>query len=114
MDPPGELILLITDHSFRYHQSILFVVLNIYQRRQAHLHTYLTVRKSHFNTIAEKITQVSPQIINSLANHLEQEGKLSELTSEGHQVLDILKQVNTIASHIPGSQSSKMLLRNEI
>ena len=110
----AEYYLDISDRSFRYHQSFLFVVLYIYQHRQAHLHTYLTVRKSLFNSIAEKITQLSPQLINSVANHLEQEGKYSELTSEGKQVLDMLKQVNTIASHIPGSQSSKILIRNEI
>ena len=41
----------IADREFRYHHSFMFVVLNIYQRRLAHLHTSLTVRKSHFKKI---------------------------------------------------------------
>lgn len=42
----AEYYLNLHDHSFRYHFSFIFVTLNILQRRLAHLHTHLTVKKS--------------------------------------------------------------------
>ena len=38
----------LSDHSFHYHRSFMFVALNIYQRRIAHLHTSLTVKQAQF------------------------------------------------------------------
>ena len=38
----------LSDHSFHYHRSFMFVALNIYQRRTAHLHNSFTVKKITF------------------------------------------------------------------
>ncbi|KAG1869165.1 hypothetical protein C8R48DRAFT_754190 [Suillus tomentosus] len=88
----AQYCLSISDRSFRYHNSFLFVVLNILQRRQAHLQT-------HFSR---------------LASQLERECKLSNLTSEEKSALALLQQVNTLSARIPGSQASKIFVRNEI
>ena len=104
----------IPDKSFHYHQSFLFVVLNILQRHASHLHTFFTVRKSNFHSIAQQLLNVSPDVLLSTAHHLEQEGKYKDLNSEQKKALDLLKHVNTISAHIPGSQASKILVRNEI
>jgi hypothetical protein len=102
------------DKSFRHHHSYIFVALNIIQRRTAHLHTHFTVRKSKFETVARNLTSVSPDVLCSLADHLEHEGKLSSLTSEEKNAMDLLNQVNTISARIPCSQASKIFTRNEI
>ncbi|KAF8577716.1 hypothetical protein K439DRAFT_1649015 [Ramaria rubella] len=73
------------DRTFRYHNSFLFVVLNIIQRRMAHLHMYFT-----------------------------HEGSYADLSAEQKQALDLLKHVNTVAARIFGSQASKIQVRNEI
>ena len=104
----------IPDRSFRYHHSYLFVVLNIWQRRTSHLHTYFTVRKSNFDNIAKRLIDISPEVLQSTAKHLEQNGKYTNLNAAQKQALDLLKHVNTVAAHIPGSQASKILIRNEI
>ena len=104
----------VPDRGFRYHHSYIFVVLNIIQRRTAHLQTHLTVRKSKFDSVAKQLASVSPSVLQSLADHLEREGKLGTLSSEEHNAMLLLKQVNTISARIPCSQASKIFVRNEI
>jgi hypothetical protein len=104
----------LADRSFRYHHSFLFVVLNIIQRRTAHLQTHFTVRRSKFETVASRLVAVKSHVLRSVADHLEREGKYKDLTNEQKDALDLLKHVNTIAARIPGSQVAKIFMRNEI
>ena len=102
------------DKSFHLHHSYMFVVWNILQRRMSHLHTHLSVKKSHFSSIAKKLTNISPEVITDVANHIEHEGKYKDLSPEHKEVFELLKQVNTVAAKIPGSHGSKNFIRNEI
>ncbi|KIJ25886.1 hypothetical protein M422DRAFT_192912, partial [Sphaerobolus stellatus SS14] len=104
----------ITDHHFRYHNAFMFVVFNIIQRRTSHLHTYFTVRKANFESVSKKLCGLSAELIKSVALHLEKEQPYAELSADQRDVFDLLHNVNTIAAKIPGSQASKVLLRNEI
>ncbi|KAI0362716.1 hypothetical protein OH77DRAFT_1386949, partial [Trametes cingulata] len=104
----------LADRAFRYHHSYIFVILNIIQRRAAHLHTHFAVRQSKFNSIAQKLVSVNAKTLTELANHLEQEGRYNSLNSEQKDALNLLRHVTTIAGHIPGSEAAKLLLRNEI
>ncbi len=92
----------------------MFVALNIYQHRIAHLHTSFTVRKSDFGEVAKRLTALTPELLNSLANHLEHEGKVSYLQPSQTNALELLQKVNTISANIPGSEASKILARNKI
>ena len=104
----------LADRLFRYHHSFIFVTLNIIQRRQAHLQTYFTCKRSHFQSIARQITEVSPKVLESLASRLEQECKQHEFSLEEKNALTLLKHVRTISARIPGSEASKIYVRNEI
>jgi hypothetical protein len=104
----------LSDHAFRYHDAYIFVILNILQWRQAHLQTHFAVCKSSFDLVARSLTSVSPHILHSLADHLEQECKLSSLTLNEQNTFKLLHQVNTMSTRITGSQSSKIFMRNEI
>jgi hypothetical protein len=104
----------ISDRSFRYHFSYIFVALNMLQRRMAHLHTYFTTKNSNFDYVARKLIQILPHTLVDLAKHLETEKKISDLTTEQKHALELLKKVNTISARIPGSQASKIFVRNEI
>lgn len=53
----------LSDRSFRYHHFYVFVVWNLLQRRLAHIHTSFSCRKSNFQHVAHKITQLSPEIL---------------------------------------------------
>jgi hypothetical protein len=92
----------------------MFVTLNIIQRRACHLQTYFTVRKEIFPSIVEKLITVAPNALLSTARHLEHERKYQDLTDEQHKAIDLLKQVNTVAAQVPGSQASQIHIPNEI
>ncbi|KAL6297839.1 hypothetical protein BKA93DRAFT_745260, partial [Sparassis latifolia] len=104
----------LADKAFRYHHMFMFIALNIWQRRSAHLHTHFAVQKPYFQTIARRLVTLSPSLLMSVSNHLENEGKYADLTDQQKDALDLLKHVNTIGGHIPGSQASKIRVRNEI
>ncbi|KAG1779380.1 hypothetical protein EV702DRAFT_922214, partial [Suillus placidus] len=104
----------LADRSFCYHHSYLFVALNMTQRRAAHLQTFFTVRKSNFDDVARKLTQVSAAVLDNLAFRLEREHNYSQLSGEEQSALKLLRQVKTMSARIPGSQASKIYLRNEI
>ncbi|KAF8573854.1 hypothetical protein K439DRAFT_1649908 [Ramaria rubella] len=80
----------------------------------SHLHTYFTVCKTHFDTVAKNLTSLSAPLIASVASHLEHEGKYADLSTEQKQALDLLKHINTVAARIPSSHASKILVHNEI
>jgi len=50
----------------------------------------------------------------STAHHLEKEGKYNDLNNAQQKALNLLQHVNAVAAHIPGSQASKIFVRNEI
>jgi len=96
----------IPDHSFRSHNAFMFVALNIIQRRACHLQTHFTVRKKNFLSIAEKLISVTPNALLSTARHLEHKERYQDLNDKQRSVMDLLKQVNTVAAWVPGSQAS--------
>ena len=105
----------ICDQSFWYHQSFIFVALNIIQRHTAQLHTSLTVANPKFEHIAHELATVSPHAIARVANLLEKEENISTLNDDDDKkVLTLLKEIKTIAAKIPGSEAIKLQNRNEI
>jgi len=110
----AEYFLDLADHSFRAHRCFIFHALNIHQRRTVHLWSGLTVRKARYNAIAPILTSVDPQLIDSVGNHIANEGKISDLSPEQKKVLTLMREVNTIGANIPGSSASKLKCRNEI
>ncbi|KDQ09731.1 hypothetical protein BOTBODRAFT_116777, partial [Botryobasidium botryosum FD-172 SS1] len=110
----AEYYLDLEDKAFCHHKYFIFVALNILQRRAAHLHTSLTVKKPHFELVAKKLLGVSAETLKSVATHLEHEGKVSELTAEEKEVYTLLSKVNVISARIPGSQASKLDDRNTL
>ena len=92
----------------------MFVALNIHQCRIAHLHTSFTVKKAHFAEMAKQFVALTPTLLNSLADHLECEKQSVDLEPTQKHILDLLKQVNTISAHIPGSEASKIQTCNKI
>ena len=67
----------------------MFLTLNILQHRLAHLHTYFTVKKRHFDSVAKKLVSLTPELIASVATHLEREGAYADLTPSQRNALDL-------------------------
>ncbi|KAE9392547.1 hypothetical protein BT96DRAFT_959311 [Gymnopus androsaceus JB14] len=93
--------------TFRYHYFYSFVILNIIQRQKAHLHTSL----SH---IALGLLSVSASTLSALAAKIKDKDKMSTYTEDEQRAFHLLKEVNTVSAKIPGSQASKITLRQEI
>lgn len=110
----AEYCLDLADRRFRYHQSFIFVVLNIIQRRKGHLYTSFTVSKGSFNQVADSLNGLSVETIERLARTIETEGRPKDLSEEEKTAMLALRYVNTIATKVPGSAASKTLSRNEI
>ena len=104
----------IAEHSFQYHHSFIFVVVIILQRRAAHLHISFTVSQSRFKAVPESLLSISPHTLSIVANHLKNEGKVSDLSTEKKKVFDLLNEVTTVSARLPGSQASKIFCHNEI
>ena len=60
----------LADRSFRYHHSFIFVVVNILQRRAAHLHTSFTVSQSRFKAVSESLLSISPHTLSEQNKYL--------------------------------------------
>ena len=109
-----EYFLDLADHVFRAHRCFIFRTLNIHQRRTAHLWSGLSVRKARYNAIAPVLTSVNPQLIDSVGDHIANEGRISDLTADQKKVMTLMHEVNTIGAKIPGSSASKLKCHNEI
>jgi len=57
---------------------------------------------------------LTPNVLESTTKHLEEEGCYIDLDKNQKEAIDLLREVNTIAACIPGSQASKIFTRNEI
>ena len=107
-------LLSLADRRFQEHYSFIFTVFNIVQRRKMLLHTSLKVKRSNFRSWANKFHNVSPDAIERVISESSDKGYATAHDDEERKVLDVMKEVNTISSHIPGSSASQVAMRNEI
>jgi hypothetical protein len=110
----AEYFLDVSDRRFRYDDTFLFMMLNILNQRKAHLQTHMTVSRARFDLVAERLSGITADTIDSVAKHLENEGSLKDLSPEQQNVMDLLKHVNTITARIPGSNGAKLAIRSSI
>ena len=100
------------DRSLRKHRTWLFVVLNMIQRRQAHLHSYLTVQRTSIGRLKQILDNVTADKLQELADIVKNE-KTVKLTEEQRRLMKSMQLVNTVASKLPGSHAAKLQARNE-
>lgn len=119
-DPPisferqANYFLDICDRSFRKHHLFLFVVLNMMQRRSAHLHTFLLVKRDRFSSVAKTISTLDADMIQRVADRLEKEKFIENPSDEEKQVQALLRETQAISGKVPGSSAYKIGCRSEI
>ncbi|TRM62201.1 hypothetical protein BD626DRAFT_404399, partial [Schizophyllum amplum] len=114
MEKQAEYFLDVDHHAFGKHHAFIFVVLNILQRRKSHLHSHFTVNRTSFEAVATELASIPVENIIKVANHLEHEGKVNELDDNGRRVLLLLDKVRSVSAKVPGSEASKIAIRNDI
>ncbi|KAJ3720701.1 hypothetical protein C8R42DRAFT_551883, partial [Lentinula raphanica] len=100
--------------SFRYHHFFPFVILNVIQRRKVHLHTSLSVSAEKFQQIAPSLLSVSSSTLSNLADRLKAEQNVADLNDAEHAAFRLLHEVNIVSAKVPGSQASKLIIRQQL
>jgi Helitron helicase-like domain at N-terminus len=104
----------LADRHFQEHYSFLFTVFNILQRREILLHTSLKVKRHKFSSVAQSFASVSAEAVHVVSERVAQGDSKTFHSKEEQQVLNLMKEVNVITSHVPGSAAARVVMRNEI
>jgi Helitron helicase-like domain at N-terminus/PIF1-like helicase len=107
-------LLSLHDTSFKHHRLFMFVALSIIKRRRGHLFTSFSVKKPGFAKVASEMSSVSTETLESTARHLQNNGRITDLSSDQLRAYNCLKQLNIVTGHIPGSPAAKMIDRSSI
>jgi hypothetical protein len=107
-------MLALADRRFQEHYSFMFVAFNVLQRRKLLLHTSLRVNRNNFDSWAQRFGRVSAAAINSLTAQAAAGAQLIATNDDERLALELMKEVKTISSNIPGSPDSRLTMRNEI
>jgi hypothetical protein len=100
---------------FQEHYSFLFTVFNILQHRAILLQTSLKVKQTSLDHFAHQFCGISLQAVRNVCNHLAQQNtKFEAMTAEEQHILRLMKEVNVINSHVPGSLAASITMRNEV
>lgn len=104
----------LADRRFQEHYSFLFIVFNILQRRTSLLHTSLKVKRTSFGDVSANFASVSALAVHTVAERVANGDFSTVYTPEEEKVRRLLKEVNGVTSHVPGSGSARAVMRNEI
>ena len=104
----------LADRRFQEHYSFIFTAFNIIQRRKMLLHTSLKVKRSNFTSWANRFKSILMDAIERVISRSSNGSYATAHDDEEWKVLNLMKEVNTISSHIPGSSASRIAMRNEI
>ncbi|KAJ7177005.1 hypothetical protein C8R46DRAFT_890107 [Mycena filopes] len=84
------------------------------QRRALLLRTKLKADRTSFDFIAAQFGTVSPAAVHLVSERVAKGDTITANSAEERRVLRLMKEVNVINSHVPGSAQSKLVMRNEI
>ncbi|KAE8222469.1 hypothetical protein CF326_g8372, partial [Tilletia indica] len=110
----GSYLLDLADPAFRRHQSFVFILCNIKQRRAVHNGSTLACRYRDFDRVANVIRNLDPKMVKDIANHLRDGGRMSDLTAEERKIHDLLKKCEVVSAKVPGSKAVMNLARADI
>lgn len=104
----------LADRRFQEHPSFMFTTFNILQRRSLLLHTSIKVKRSNFSSVADMFANVSCDAVHRVVERVQRGDSVSAHDNDERKVLNLMKQVNVVTSHVPGSSASKEIMRNEM
>jgi hypothetical protein len=102
------------DKRFQTHNSFLFMVFNILQRRALLLGSSLKVKKGSFAQFARTFSSVTSEAVGHVLERIEEGNGITAHTDEERKVLRLMKEVNLVTTKVPGSSAAQVAMRNEI
>lgn len=106
-------LFLLADRCFQQHHS-LFTMFNMLQRRAVLLHTSFKVKKNSFKFVVARFGTVSADAVHRVLEHVAHGDYATAYYDDEKCVLTLMKEVNVVTSHVPGSSSAQLMMRNEI
>ncbi|KAE8229838.1 hypothetical protein CF326_g5178, partial [Tilletia indica] len=104
----------ISDPSFRTHWSFIFVTCNIKQRRAIHVGSSLACKTRDHDRIVRALQSVDKHVVQSVAQHLAEGGRLRDLTADEATIFTLLKRCEIVSAHVQGSKAIMNRARAEI
>lgn len=109
-----EHMLNMNDTRFQTHQSFLFVVFNILQRRAVSHSARLKMKQKDFTQFAEQLSTLSDDAIQRVADRYGKGDTSSAYDEEEKLVLKLMREVKLINSKVQGTAAARLAMRNEI
>ncbi|KAG1823856.1 uncharacterized protein BJ212DRAFT_1246106, partial [Suillus subaureus] len=77
------------------------------------LHASLKVKCTNFDSFAD-FAMVSPAAVSNISDHIAKGNHTFAFTPEEKKVRELLRQVNLVMCHAPGSSALRVIMRNEM
>jgi hypothetical protein len=104
----------LADRCFQEHYSFLFTVFNVIQQCEILLHSSLKVWWMDLSSAAWHFAMVSPEAVHVVSEHVANGDSITAHTDEEWKVLNLMKQVKVVSSHVQGSSAVWLYMQNEI
>ena len=107
-------LLKLNDKRFQEHHSFSFIAFNILQRRTVLLRTHLRTKKANFPSTAQMYDTITSESINHVIDRVSKGIFETPSNENDRRVYQLMQDVRLINSHVPGSSSARLQMRNEI
>jgi hypothetical protein len=104
----------LADRRFKEHYSFLFTAFSMIQRHALLFRAHYKGERPNFDYIAAQFGTVSAASVHAVSERIASGDYKTSNSNEEHRVLRLMKEVNAINAHIPGSSQSKLVMRNQI
>jgi hypothetical protein len=107
-------LLMYYDKRFQKDPHFPLIAFNQSQVKDCSKGAFITANRNSFSSLANRLLNVNTSILQSLAEKLAKGEFLGERSEEEMRCFQILNDLDAIGSHVPGSISSKKLMRNNL
>lgn len=104
----------LADNRFRLHQSFLFIVFSVLQKRAILLHTGLRMKSTGFDNFSEVLASISNETIRVVCDRVTRGDAITCNSPDKCKILTLLNEVNVVTAKVPCSSASRVAMRNEI
>ncbi|KAF5334277.1 hypothetical protein D9758_015539 [Tetrapyrgos nigripes] len=102
------------DKRFQTDPLFNFVAFSHEQVKQTTTNGFALTQKKSFSTIADRILNLNPHVLNSLIDKLSQGKRVQPETEEEKLCYDIIQDLDHVGGTVKGSMSSKKFLRTKL
>ncbi|KAJ7118243.1 hypothetical protein C8R44DRAFT_625859, partial [Mycena epipterygia] len=74
------------------------------------LHTSLKAKRADFASVAAQFASISPEAVKRVSGRVSNGNHPALESDDERKVLNLLKQVNTVASNVPGSSAARVAM----